>query len=347
MGVNSRLLTLHSGGGGLVDTFDTLNPRWQVLNGGTIAVNAGALRAVTAGDWGNNGVTNGESWTGGPPPTGWVPGFGLLTQQDATALGIAPSGGADQKILRIVCDASGGDTYQNMSATPGAIYRLGARLYAPSANTGVNIAGVSLRFLPSFGVATSHLITVEDTWEYYSGNGAAVPAADTGVRVYEYCGGGAANDIGYFDQVVVYRQNTPCRLLDWDSPNGIFTLDMLVPAAGVVPFSWLTRIQDSLNYFEVRVTPNTAGNDLEIVQVTAGVATSRAAVDVDWTASATEQLEVSVRNTTIATRYKKTGGAWTAGASYASATQRQTSGIHGVMLWDTAVNRLDNLMVQP
>lgn len=350
MGVNSRLLTLHGGGGAFVDTFDTLNPRWQVLNGGTIAAVAGALRATAAGDWLGTLVTNGETWTGGPPPTGWTTGNCTPTQQDATALGIAPSGGADEKIMQLVQGGvpAGLCGTGVISAIKGTQYRGSGYLRAPSTNLGLKGAYLYGVFTPGYVVEfIREQVTAEDVWQYKSGISVACPVTETGVRVYLLQRNGEAGDTAWFDKIELYRQNTPCRLLGWNSPNGIFTLDMAMPATAVTPFSWLTRYTDALNYWEVRVTPNTAGNDLEIIQVTAGVETQRAAVDVDWTASATEQLEISVRNTTIATRYKKTGGPWTAGASYATATQGQTSGIHGVMLWDTAVNRLANLMVQP
>ncbi len=332
-----RLLIMSRGPRGFVDTFDTLSPRWQALVG-TIGVNAGSLRAVTAGDWLNSAQTNGEFTT---VTTGWASDHGgTLTRVDSLVAPGVLSPGVDKWCLE--ASRVTGDTYsgavQFWVTIAGATYRGAVWAYAPSANVGVKIA------LFSLAGAADVVVTAEDAWQLLAQTVVAT-GVTIGVRLRIYPS--EVGDVGYFDGVVGYRQNTPCRLLDWDSPNGIFTLDMTLPATAVTPFSWFTRYTDTLNYWEVRVTPNTAGNDLEIIQVTAGVETQRAAVDVDWTASTAEQLEVTARGPTISTRYKKTAADWVAGPSYATATQGQFSGIHGVMFWGTGVNRLDNLRVQP
>jgi hypothetical protein len=80
---------------------------------------------------------------------------------------------------------------------------------------------------------------------------------------------------------------------------------------------------------------------LQIIQVTDGAETTRAEADVDWTSDDTDELEVTCAGSTISTAYRKAGaGVWTAGPSYASATQGQTSPNVGVMLYETGVGRL-------
>ncbi len=122
------------------------------------------------------------------------------------------------------------------------------------------------------------------------------------------------------------------------SPHFRARLTHISPAApSVVPAGWMFRYTDALNYWELRVLPNTGGNDMQIVQVTAGAETVRAEADVDWTAEGTDEVELIARGSTITTRYRKAGGVWTAGPSYASATQGGAASAMGPMLYGTTV----------
>ncbi len=69
----------------------------------------------------------------------------------------------------------------------------------------------------------------------------------------------------------------------------------ITPAAGVVPGGLLVRYQDTSNYWLWRVKPGTAGNDLELVEVNAGVATVRAGADIDWVAATAYELRLVTR----------------------------------------------------
>ena len=317
-----------------VDTFDVLSPHWQVLNGGTIAAVGGALRATAAGNWGNQLVTNGESWTGGPPPTGWTDALATAVQVDSTVDPGVGSGGVDSLALLITRTNTGGWSYTSwpfpVASVVGAMYVYRALAYSPSSNTFVN----ATNFAPVFGVASP--TTVEDVWQAQQVTGLATTTTNfINVVIAEVTG--LIGEKGYVDSVTTYRQNTPCRLLDWPVPNHQITADIIMPAAAVTPRSVMVRYTDPLNYWEVRVVPNTAGNDLAIYQVTAGVETSRGVpVDVDWTASGTDQLRVRALGATISTQYKKTGvGVWADGPSYNAAAQGISSPINGPMLWDT------------
>lgn len=154
-------------------------------------------------------------------------------------------------------------------------------------------------------------------------------------------------DVSYYDKAECYRQNTPLLVAGWDTPHHILTLDHISPAAGVVPCSVVLRYSDALNYWEVRLLPNTAGNDLQIVQVTAGVETVRAEEDVDWTSNDIDQLRVVAEGAVIGLEHRKAGeGSWTDSASWSAATQGQGSPGVGVMLWDVGVPRVAAMRVE-
>jgi hypothetical protein len=67
-----------------------------------------------------------------------------------------------------------------------------------------------------------------------------------------------------------------------------------LPASGVTPGGILLRYSDADNYWYVKITPGTAGNDFELIERNAGVETQRSAADVDWVAGQTYTIRVAV-----------------------------------------------------
>jgi len=110
-----------------IDDFGGVSPRWQSLSG-TLAVNAGALRAATLGDWLGNLITNGEFTT---DTAGWdqiAPA--TLTRRDyATAPDIDPTGGVDNFGLEVL--AATGYARQALMLTVGVTYTAYVRCYSP------------------------------------------------------------------------------------------------------------------------------------------------------------------------------------------------------------------------
>ena len=331
----SKILTL-GGPQRYVDTF-AVTPARLVPLVGTLAVSGGALQAATAGDWLLNRVENPELTT---DVTSWTLADVTVARVDSTLDPGANSGGADKWALKVTATGANPFAYQSISTVLGATYNGRARGYAPNANVGVNVAN----FLANNG-AVGARVTAEDVWQLNALDSAFLAAA-TSSYVYCWLYGGAVGDIGYFDALAIYRQNTPALVAGWASPNFVATLDHISPAAGVVPFSKLIRYTDPLNYWEVRVTPNLAGDDLTIWQITAGVGTPRAAADVDWTSNGLDQLRVVTEGSVIGTEYKKSGaGSWTDSANWSSATQGQGAPGIGPMFWGTGTGRLDALEV--
>jgi len=316
----------HSSGRHYVDAFAAVSPRWT-LRAGTLAA---GLQASAMANWLGNLVVNGEftsdvaSWSG------------VIAQRDSTVTPGVNSGGVDVGCLELT--AAGGSydrSTQLVTVVPAYSYKVSARVYSPSANTRVNAGGLRATTILAY---TS--TTVEDTWQIITGTGAPVIA-----NMYIDLAQGfatAAGDLAFYDSVTLYRQNAVATLAGWGSPNIVATLSLPQPAApSVVPFSFITRYVDALNYWEVRVTPNTAGNDCEIIEVVAGVPTVRAAADIDWTASQTDQVRVKVLGASIAVEAQKFGaGAFTAAASYATMATGLTATNHGLMFFGTGVNRI-------
>jgi hypothetical protein len=343
MSVARRRLLMGRGGGSYVDDFTVLSSRWDV-QAGSLAVSGGALQAATLGDWLGNLIVNGESWTGGPPPTGWNevgtttiavdsnidPGV-ASPSLDAQAVKITKTGSADwNRIEQPIATAA---------LQIGAKYHFGAWAYGDPGNA--RNQGHT-HFLDTYSATAP-------SGEWRMSDAVAGPYATGQNRsfILYVRGTTATGDIDYRDGAFVYRQNAPALLDGWRAPNHIATLSHVSPASGVVPFGYVCRYTDSLNYWEVRVLPNTAGNDLQIIQVTAGVETTRAEADVDWTSDDTDELMVDCRGSTISTAYRKAGaGVWTAGPSYASATQGQTSPDVGVMLYEAGVGRLSGFEIR-
>lgn len=306
---------------------------------GTLAVAGGALQAATAGDWLGNSAIASEAWEN---LNYWPVTNGARTKQDATGLGIAPSGGTDEWILQIVqAGAAQASVSRILACLPGSILRISTRMRAPSANVSVNAASIVKFFHPGFVAEQTSRVTAEDAWQYKSFLTAACPADLSQLLLYLTVFSGSDTDTAWFDSVQVYRQNTPALVASWQSPNFVATLDHISPAAGVVPFSKLLRYENPLNFWEVRITPNLAGDDLTIWQIANGVGTPRAAADVDWTSNGLDQLRVVAEGAVIGLEYKKSGaGSWTDSADWSAATQGQGAPGIGPMFWGTGTGRL-------
>ena len=66
------------------------------------------------------------------------------------------------------------------------------------------------------------------------------------------------------------------------------------PAAGVTPGGLILRWTDANNYWYVRITPGTAGDDLDLLKVVGGVpSASLAAADMDWVANTAYEIGVT------------------------------------------------------
>lgn len=289
--------------------------------------------ASALGDWLGNLVVNGEFTE---DTAGWTPASdAVLTRRDfAIDPSIAPTGGVNEYGLEIAFDGTAYPrTSQSVTSVNGAFYAFACRAYEPSVNTDSFVTRVSL---PNMGSGYI-LATEEDTWETLA-RVAAVSSTSVTISLWNYTT--TAGDVAYFDAVTCYRQNTPL-LSPHRAASGVWTWAIAQPAApSIVPWSALVRYLDASNYWEVRTKPNTAGNDLELVEVVAGVETTRAAADVDWTAEQTDELRITARGTTIGVEHRKHGEAvWTAGLSYASATAHQTAGQYGQMQWGTGAKR--------
>ena len=336
------------GRGGYVDDFTALSTRWDV-QAGSLAVSGGALQAATLGDWGINQITNPElaenadRWYS----TSFISASRVDSETDPAASSVI-AGAEDRWALcgTMTADALNQYMVQTMTLIPGASYRQSALAYGP---TGIEGSPVLRRLVADGWPANeSASQSNRDRWDLISLAPAAVTAAT--VRCKLYFGLGTMITSGYkiyFDAILCQRVNAPALLTGWRSPNHVATLSHVSPASGVVPFGYVCRYTDSLNYWELRVLPNTAGNDLQIIQVTDGAETTRAEADVDWTSDDTDELMVDCRGSTIATYHRKSGaGTWTAGPSYASATQGQTSPDVGVMLYEAGVGRLSGFEIR-
>ena len=336
----SKILTL---GGPLqyVDTF-AVTPARLVPVVGTLAVSGGALQAASAGDWLGNIVVNNELTT---DTTGWIATSGAsIARVDSGGDPGANSGGADKWVLKIT--SADGSEFRGarfaFTAIQAATYRAAGRAFAPSTNTGTELATLNMLSVDSWVASSSVRVAAEDAWLALSGVQAVANTTSPQLRLgFQGSAGIATGDVIYGDSFFCYRQNTPALVAGWQSSNFVATLDHISPAAGVVPFSKMVRYTDPLNYWEVRVLPNTAGDDLTIWQITNGVETPRAAADVDWTSNGLDQLRVVAEGAVIGTEHKKAGaGSWTTGPSWSAATQGQGAPGVGVMFWGTGTGRL-------
>jgi len=171
---------------------------------------------------------------------------------------------------------------------------------------------------------------------------------------------GASEVVGPDGQAVVSRAYTD-QVGTWDiSGNtavatalGIVTLPALhadvvlrctltTPGAGVTPGGIVVRWLDANNYWYVRVTPGTAGNDVELVEVNAGVPTVRGAADKDPAAATAYTIAVITYGQTIDVFWNNVRE-----IHYITAALNETQGIHGLRDEGNSNFVFDNLQVFP
>lgn len=312
--------------------------RWQAVVG-TLQVSGGALQAATMGDWGADIITNKEFTS---DASGWDGTRMTLSQVDSTADPGASSGGADAYALKAVAttDSASSSYFTQSTGTifKRASYRVAARVYIKSANGSKTVTLIGPLSVTSFCTTTDAWTACEATNQ---SGGTTLP------RFGFAQSGKAVGDTAYFDAVHCYRQNATSLLRGWVSPDFEATLAHISPQNYPTPFGFVCRYTDASNYWEVRVLPNTAGNDLQIVQVTAGAGTVRAEADIDWTAGETDYIKITAKGGTISADHMKHGeSSYSTGTSYASATQGQTSAQLGVMFYDTGASRLGSLVLK-
>lgn len=328
--MDSSLLTTLDGRRRFVDTFDAL--RWQTV-AGTLTVSGGALQASALGDWGPNLIPNGEFTTDW---NGWGAVGATRARVDSSADPGVASGGADNYVLKIVATEDDSSTSYAYTIPPtwpallGATITARCLMYIPSSNSSV---GGQWQIYARPGAT----LDTYDAWTALSTT-QVMSASDPYVRADIGPTGLAIGDALYLDAVCAYRQNA-AAIMPF-APNFRARLTHISPAApSVVPAGWMFRYTDALNYWELRLLPNTDGNDMQIVQVTAGEETVRAEADVGWTAEGTDEIELIVHGPSITTRYRKAGVVWTIGPSYASATQGAQAPYMGPMLYGTTTAR--------
>jgi hypothetical protein len=335
------LLLLASGMRYYTDTFDVLSGVWQPV-AGTLAVSGGGLRGATMGDFGANRITNGEFTS---DVAGWGTYRHSAAQRDSAVepgTATTASGAADDGCLRAErvdpADFQGNVNQSIDGYAAGRRIRAACLAYTPDLT---HPARLEIAFRWGGGVEQQ---ATANTWQALAITG--IYGASGGTALQCRINTLTAGSLAYFDRVEAYFQHAAAILAPWRSPNFVTTLQHRSPAAGVVPFGWLFRRTNDLNYWELRVLPNTAGNDLQIIQVTAGVETVRAEADIDWTTNAVDEIELSVIGQNITTAHRKSGAAvWTAGPSYATATQGQTQRGMGPLFYGVDQNRLDAMEV--
>lgn len=321
-----------------VDEYDALSPALTVLNAGAaLAVNGGALRGQTLADALLNMVSNGEFTT---DTTGWsAQASSSISRESAVALGVSPTGGADNYILQVINLVTNGYARFIPTITANLSYRFSANVRVPSANTGVNSA--LLRF--SSGGATYDLsITAEDAWQAKSRTDFVAAASTPSIALF--CLSSTSTDRAWFDAVSLRPQAAIVNDARASGlVNAMFDDTLVCPATSGTPFSrWLRNDGTDRNGIAVRTTPNTAGLDTEIFEYVAGVATSRGTADADWATG--DVLRCDLRGSVL-TVYKQpaAGGAFTQLVQWAAATTPGAN--NGFIFFDAAQNRVSKTEV--
>ena len=319
----ARLLTL-LGGKRRYNTSTFAN--WTPVVGAAADGVASALA-----DWGLNLVVNGEFTE---DTAGWSANAGDITRHDSSVTPGVASPGADPYCLGVVSTNVNTSASRSGTSVAGARYNLSALTFLP--DTYISSSGARFGF--AGGTPSSmDFARLLGEWQYKEVVG--VLASGSQFIFYLFNRSEEEGDAVYFDAVQCYLQTTPL-LSPHRAASGVWTWAITQPASDVVPWSALVRYVDPLNYWEVRTKPNTDGNDLELVEVVAGVETVRAAADVDWTAGETDELRITARGTTIGVEHRKHGETtWTAGLSYASATAHHTASRYGQMQWGIGEKR--------
>lgn len=311
---------------------------------GTWAVAGGALQVATLGDHGRNLVTNGEFTT---DTTGWTAGASATIAQvdSASDPGVA-SGGADNGAVRVTGGPTSNPSVRQSSIpiVPGATYRWWGRVYPDATGTYPSRINWISAGNPSSGLGWQELSPKEAV---------AVTSTATMDAYIMGTAPGVTGLVTYFDAIHAHRQNAVSPLLAV-GPTATVIADLTMPAAAVTPFGLLLRCPtlsgrlDWLNGWEVRLLPNTAGNDCQIVELVAGVETVRAEADVDWTSAGADRIKVTTRGSTLTVYAMKAGAStWTQVAQYASMTTQLNAPWAGLMGYGTDGPTVTRAEVQP
>jgi len=117
---------------------------------------------------------------------------------------------------------------------------------------------------------------------------------------------------------------------------------LTTPGAGVTPAGIVVRWLDANNYWYVRVTPGTAGNDLELVEINAGAPTVRGAADKDPAAATAYTITVIASGQTIDVFWDSNRE-----IHYTTAALNETQAIYGLRDEGNSNFVFDNLIVFP
>ena len=315
------------------DSFGSVRPEWQLLpSGAAVDVDSGALRGATLVANGYELVNNGNFETG-DPPTGWsAVDSGVLS-----AVADERTGGSGAKALAVVNGAAkAGSGHQGKTTVIGMQYALTG--WAKRVNTIQTV----LRALDADGVVLA-VVGTATNWEQLSGTFVA-RYTTTYVRVT--CNSLVTGAEARFDDVSLQMQTAIPHIIA-PTPNTQLTAVLPIPASGVVPVSLWLRGVDALNALELRVTPNTAGNDCRLIQWSGGAQTELAVADVDWTAGDVDQIRIACQGTDVGVDVMKAGaGSWSTIINEAGVTAGQTNRAFGVQLFDTGVGRVNRFVLE-
>ncbi|MFA5053401.1 MAG: hypothetical protein WC565_05045 [Parcubacteria group bacterium] len=328
--------------GGLYDDFSGAAPaNWWTTLLGTMATNAGALRANAIASDTYNMVLNPEFTT---DTIGWGGGSGSTIARVDSAVdpGVASTtaSAADDWCLKVTNTAGtdGKGIYSTTGGIIGATYQSMCIAYAPSANVVVNAAR-----LRAVDGGSTVAVTAEDAWRALTITG-ITPIATPNVAVATW--GATATDITYHDKVAMYLQST-IAYGNLYTPNAMITASMISPAALVTPRAVLLRVTDALNYVRLLLLPNTAGNDTTLETVTAGVRATVQTADVDWTPGGTDKVRVLVQGNNYTVQHMKAGAAiWTNAFTTATASFN-TNTLFGLQVFVATDNSWDDILIQP
>lgn len=291
---------------------------------GTFALSGGLSAATLAAD-GYELVVNGNMETG-DPPTGWT------AETSAVLDGVADerTGGVGAQSLSIVngVNANSGRASQILTLIPYAshVFSVWRR----------NISTNPLMYVyttPGLVLLTS-VTSAVTAWEGAIKTAVATQAAYLlWLRTTSIIAGQESRFDDVSVQATIAQLLLPAPLL-----NASHVCAVAWPAApDVTPFALYLRGSDALNYWEARLTPNTAGTDCQIIQHVAGVQTVRASADVDWTPAATDMVKVIALGSTISVYHQKSGvTGWTAACSYGSATPAAAANKWGWLCYKAA-----------
>lgn len=311
----------------ITDTFDAaLGAAWTTRLG-TFQTASGALQGATLVADGIERMPNGNMETGNPP-TGYPTASGSTLARAAEE---RPGGAGSYSLLATTGTSYLCANYPNVAIIQYATYLLSAWMK--------QLTGSMVQIRANVGVDSGEKNYAE--WTNFVGSGQITTA-----NVYmQLLVGGTGGKTGMFDDISLQAKMAIATANL--TANGTLTADMPMPATGAIPRSIICRYTDLLNYWEIRFLPNTAGNDTFIIEHAAGVMTTRATADVDWTASGTDRVFVTLADSAISVDYQKQGGDWTAGCYYASAASNQTITAHGIGGYNVGADICSYFQFQP